>query len=111
MNKRFIAGGALVSAVFLCASAGSADTGKGEKINGQKEFEQHCAVCHPKGGNVVTPQKTLSRKTLEANGVKGAKDIIAKMRNPGPGMTKFDEKTIPNKEAKAIAEYILKTFK
>jgi cytochrome c6 len=33
------------------------------------------------------------------------------MRNPGPGMTKFDEKTLPQKDAKAIAEYIHKTFK
>jgi len=33
------------------------------------------------------------------------------MRSPGPGMTKFDAKTIPDKEAKAIADYILRTFK
>jgi cytochrome c6 len=33
------------------------------------------------------------------------------MRNPGPGMTKFDKKTISDKEARAIADYILKTFK
>jgi cytochrome c6 len=33
------------------------------------------------------------------------------MRNPGPGMTKFDKKEISDKEAKAIAEYVLKTFK
>jgi hypothetical protein len=26
-------------------------------------------------------------------------------------MTQFDKKTIPDKEAKAIAEYIMKTFK
>ncbi len=30
---------------------------------------------------------------------------------PGPGMTKFDKKTIPNRDAKAIADYIVKTFK
>ena len=33
------------------------------------------------------------------------------MRNPGEGMTKFDAKTISDKDAKAIAEYVLKTFK
>jgi len=43
--------------------------------------------------------------------VKNAKDIIAKMRKPGPGMTAFDKKTISDKEAKAIADYILKTYK
>ena len=110
MNKGFIAGGALVS-IVLCTTTGFADTRKGEKINGQKEFEEHCAVCHRNGGNIVNPQKTLARKVLQANGVKGVKEVIARMRNPGPGMTKFDEKTVSNKEAKAIAEYILKTFK
>lgn len=110
MNKGFIAGAALVS-VVMCAGAGLCDTKKGEKINGQKEFEEHCAACHPNGGNIVNPKMTLSRKTLEANGVKGVKGIVAKMRNPGPGMTKFDEKTVSNKEARAIAGYILKAFK
>jgi cytochrome c6 len=43
--------------------------------------------------------------------VKSAKDIIAKMRKPGPGMTAFDKKAVSGKEAKAIAEYILKSFK
>jgi cytochrome c6 len=33
------------------------------------------------------------------------------MRAPEAGMTKFDKKTIPDKDAKAIAEYVLKTFK
>lgn len=84
---------------------------KGAKIDAKQEFEKHCAVCHPNGGNIVNAQKTLARKSLEANGVKGVKGVVAKMRNPGPGMTAFDEKTISAKEATAIAEYILKTFK
>jgi cytochrome c6 len=32
------------------------------------------------------------------------------MRKPGPGMTAFDVKACSNKEAKAIAEYVLKTL-
>ena len=102
---------AVVLAVCLFASAGFCDTRKGEKISGKKEFEEHCAVCHPNGENTINKMKTLHKKELKANGVKSEKDIIAKIRNPGPGMTKFDEKSISNKEAKAIAEYVLKTFK
>ncbi|MBP2679434.1 MAG: cytochrome c, class, partial [Deltaproteobacteria bacterium] len=37
--------------------------------------------------------------------------IVGKMRNPGPGMTRFDTKTISDKDAKEIAQYILKAFK
>jgi cytochrome c6 len=77
---------------------------------GETLFKQHCVACHPDGGNIINPQKTLTKKSLDANKVKTADDIIKVMRNPGPGMTKFDEKTIPAKEARQIADYILKTY-
>ena len=77
---------------------------------GEALFAQHCAACHANGGNTINPKKTLHRDVREANGIKTADDIIGKMRNPGPGMTKFDEKTIPAKDAKAIADYVVNTF-
>jgi len=78
---------------------------------GEAEFTKNCAICHPGGGNVVNPQKTLHKKDRDANNVKTVEDIVKIMRNPGPGMLKFDEKTIPDKVAKEIANYILNTFK
>lgn len=95
----------------LSASNGLCDAAKGEKIDGKMGFDKHCAVCHPNGGNNINAQKPLTRKSMAANGVKSAKDVVGKMRNPGPGMNKFDKKTVSDKEAKAIAEYILKAFK
>ncbi|MBT0666498.1 c-type cytochrome [Geobacter pelophilus] len=109
MKKSIISSSTLLIFCFS-ATSGFCDNVKGEKLDGKKEFEKHCAVCHPNGGNIINAQKPLARESLKANGVKNAKDIIGKMRKPGPGMTKFDVKTISNKEAKAIAEYILKTF-
>jgi len=85
--------------------------GAAKGMSGEAEFKEHCAVCHPDGGNIINPQKTLHKKNLEANNIKKPEDIIKIMRNPGPGMTPFDEKTIPDKDAQKIAEYILKTFK
>jgi hypothetical protein len=32
------------------------------------------------------------------------------MRTPGPGLNRFDVKTIPDDDAKAIADYVLNTF-
>ncbi len=84
---------------------------KGEKIDGMNELEKHCAVCHPNGGNTVNAMKPLNRTSLKANGIKSVKDIVYKMRHPGPGMTGFDNKTIPDNEAKAIAKYIMNSFK
>jgi cytochrome c6 len=82
--------------------------GRGSGQTGEALFKQN--LSHVSGGNIVNAQKPLHKKEREANGIKTATDIIKTMRNPGPGMTKFDEKTIPNKDAHKIAEYILKTF-
>ena len=79
--------------------------------SGEELFQQHCSACHPDGGNTVDPQETLHKKDLDANKIKKPGDIVKKMRHPGPGMTQFDKKTVPDKDAKKIAEYILKTFK
>lgn len=81
------------------------------KMPGEAGFKEHCAACHADGGNIIRADKTLSRKDREKNGIKTAKDIVNVMRKPGEGMTAFDRKTLSDKEAKAIADYIMKTFK
>jgi cytochrome c6 len=96
-------------AVSLFVTAGLTNPAKGK--TGKELFEQHCVVCHPNGDNIINPQFTLHKKDLDAHGVKKPADIIAKMRNPGPGMTQFDKGTIPDRDAKKMADYILKTFK
>jgi cytochrome c6 len=107
MKKTFILLSILALVALVSVSVGTASS---ENNNGEALFTQHCSVCHPDGGNIVNPQKTLHKKDREANGVKTASDIINKMRNPGPGMTQFDEKTIPDNDATEIAGYILGTF-
>jgi cytochrome c6 len=82
----------------------------GSLASGEALFKKHCAACHPNGGNIITPEKTLRKDAREARNIKAPEDIIAKMRNPGPGMNMFDKTTIPDNEARAIAEYILKTY-
>ncbi len=108
MRKTFLLLSVIVIAVLLFAALGVA---KDEKKSGEALFKENCAPCHANGGNIINPAFTLHKADREKHGVKTAKDIIGKMRNPGPGMTKFDEKTIPDKDAKEIAEYIIKTFK
>jgi cytochrome c6 len=88
-------------------SAGEA----GKEKTGKDLFQQHCAVCHPNGDNIVNPAFSLHKKDMAAHSVKTPVDIIGKMRNPGPGMTKFDKATIPDNDAKKIAAYILNAFK
>lgn len=109
--KKAVTLGAVILSLCAFSSNGFCDTKKGGKIDGKHEFEEHCAACHPKEGNIVNAKKPLNQKSLKAHGIKSAKDIVAKMRNPGPGMTKFDEKAISPAEANAIAEYVMKAFK
>lgn len=101
-----------VASVALCSfAAAGAEKEMVKAKSGEELFKQHCAVCHADGGNIINPAKTLHKKDREANNIKKAGDIVGKMRNPGPGMTKFDKATISDKDAGEIAKYILKTFK
>ena len=98
--------GLLAVVSFLALSGCAPDVKKGEAL-----FKQHCSMCHPDGGNIVNARKTLHAKDLAANRIEKPEDIVKTMRNTGPGMTVFDEKTIPDKDAMEIARYIQKTFK
>jgi cytochrome c6 len=98
------------AASFLTTAGVSAKEASKEG-RGKMLFMKHCSKCHPDGSNVVTAGKSLSPQDREANAVKTEEDIIRLMRNPGPGMVKFGNKVISEKDAKAIAEYIFTTFK
>ena len=110
MKKYLAAAIVCVSVGVVIALAARSAEAAGQP-GGEALFKQHCVVCHVDGGNIINAQKTLHKKDREANGIKTADAIIKTMKNPGPGMTKFDEKTIPAKDAKAIADYVIKTFK
>lgn len=108
---RFVVTVFIVAVMACFFGLNNPESAAGKIKSGEDEFKEHCAICHPNGGNVVNPKKTLHKSDREANNVKTVADIIRTMRNPGPGMTKFDEKTVSDAEARKIAEYILKTFK
>jgi cytochrome c6 len=103
MKNKLTIGTALIALTMFTASAWSA--------TGEELFTKNCAACHPNGGNSINPKRTLHKKDMAQEGIKNWQGIVKFMRQPGPGMTKFDSKTISDKDAKAIAEYILKTFK
>jgi cytochrome c6 len=95
----------LVYAVSECSTLAA------EQENGEAGFKENCSECHSGGGNIVNPNKTLSEKDRNTNGVKTADDIVKIMRKPGEGMTKFDEKNISDDDARKIAGYIINAFK
>jgi cytochrome c6 len=97
--------------IVLLALNAMTDAVRAAALPGAAAFEANCSECHPDGRNIVTPAKDLRVLTLRANGIMKAEDIVAKMRKPGPGMTRFDPKDLSDREALEIAEYILATFK
>ncbi len=79
---------------------------------GEDIYKSKCSMCHPFGGNIMFWKgKSLHKKDLEANKLKTVTDLVKYLRNPCPGMTVFDEKRLPDKDAKEVVEYILKTYK
>jgi cytochrome c6 len=106
MKNRFL----ITAALFPLVLCGIFAAGSGAASEGELLFARHCQTCHAGGGNIINPQKTLHGKDLRANGMGTIDAIVKNMRKPGPAMTPFDEKTVPDSQARAIAEYILKTF-
>lgn len=82
----------------------------GAQYDGKADFEMFCSGCHPKGGNTINPAKTLRKMDREANGIRKVADIVRIMRKPGVGMRAYTKQDISDKRARAIADYILKTF-
>jgi cytochrome c6 len=103
--------GVLVVSMCLVLPATGLNAAEKKDSAGAKLFQEKCAACHPDGGNIIKPAMTLHKKDMDAHGVKTVDDIVGKMRNPGPGMTRFDAKTISDKDAKEIAQYILQAYK
>jgi len=101
--KRFTTAAVTLAATTIFAGTALA--------SGEEIFKSKCMACHPDGGNIMKKEKSLSAKDLAANKLNNTKALVKYMRNPGPGMTKFDAKALPEKDAKEVAEYILKTFK
>lgn len=101
----------LILTVIAVVGATGLNAAEAAEKTGEQLFVEHCALCHPDGGNIITPDKTLRKKDLDANKIKTAEDVVKIMRKPGQGMTAFDIKSLSDKDARKIADYIFKKFK
>ncbi len=79
--------------------------------DGAALFKQYCANCHPNGGNISDPKRTLHGSVLHRNHINTPEDVVRIMRNPRSRMIRFDQSTLSDRDALSIAEYILTTFK
>lgn len=84
---------------------------QGQTQSGEALFRQFCHNCHPDGGNVSDPKRSLHGSALRKNHITKPEDIVRIMRNPQSRMIRFDAGTISDKNALTIAEYVLTTFR
>jgi len=92
-------------------AAGSASPSQAGVRDGEALFRQYCAPCHPDGGNVSDPARTLHGSVLKSKHITSPEDIVRIMRHPLSRMIRFDAATVSDEDARAIAEYVLKAFK
>jgi cytochrome c6 len=93
------------------APAGFVPVVREQVRDGEALFRQYCAVCHPDGGNVSDPERTLRGSVLKRNHITTPEDVVRVVRTPLSRMIRFDVTTLSDGDARAIAEYVLKTFK
>ncbi len=108
MKKSITVAAALVFA-GICAASVLAAPKNGRSA--AELFKEHCSTCHPEGGNIINPGKTLRKEHRDAHNISSRADIVEKMRHPGKGMTSWSSATLPDDEAEAIADYIIRTFR
>jgi len=82
-----------------------------EPQSGEELFRQFCFNCHPDGGNVSEPEKSLHAAALSRSHISKPEDIVKIIRKPMSRMLPFDENTLSNRDARIIAEYLLSAFK
>jgi cytochrome c6 len=73
--------------------------------DGMAVFNANCAACHAGGGNIIDPNKTLSKEHLDANGVNSAEAVLAQVTNGAGAMPPFGH--LPDADRAAVAQYVI----
>ena len=75
-------------------------------VGANEVFTKHCAACHAGGKNIMNAEKTLTKESLEKNGVNtvdAIKALVTKGKAPMPAF----EKTLSAEEIDSVASYVL----
>lgn len=113
-NREITAAQAQSIAAYILTALSGQSAGRSEdgQLSGRQLFEKYCSICHPDGGNIVNPKKTLKKKDRDANGITTQDKLAGYMMNPGPGMPRLvhEDREITQEQARSIAAYIIETF-
>jgi cytochrome c6 len=91
---------ATVALTFVVASTASAN----------EVFKKNCSSCHAGGNNIMNPEKTLQKDSLEKNGVNNLaaiKTLVSEGKAPMPGFAS----TLDEEQIDAVSAYVLEQAK
>jgi len=80
---------------------------KPTELAGEKTYNAYCAGCHPRGGNVVKPDKPLR----SAPQLTSFEAFLTLLRGPVAPMPSFSDKQISDGEARNLYDYITNVLK
>lgn len=76
---------------------------------GKQIFYNNCNVCHIGGTNIIIPEKSLLKKSLDANGMNNLDAIMYQVMNGKNGMPAFGGR-LKETEIENVAIFVLKEF-
>lgn len=95
MNKRLILALSIACPLTIASSAGANEV-----------FDKNCAACHKGGGNIMNPDKTLTKESLEANSansVGAVKKIVSDGKAPMPAF----KSTLDDAQIAEVAAFVI----
>ena len=102
MKRNYVLPLLVVSFFLPFAGMGNGqETGNGDR--GRETFQTNCSSCHPKGGNVIKPDKPIKDSKQLAN----AKAFLGWIRKPVAPMPSFPAERISDQQAAELYSYII----
>lgn len=77
-----------------------------DELNATKLFENNCAGCHPKGGNIIRRGKTLKLKDLKKFKMDSLSSVTNIVTNGKGNMSAYKER-LSELEIEAVSSYVL----
>ena len=104
-DKRLIV--AIVMPLFLLATGMGIGQETGSEGKGRETFAMNCSPCHPQGGNLIKPEKTIKGSKKLTN----PKALLEWIRKSVASMPVFPAARISDKQAEELYLYIVMAAK
>jgi len=95
VNKRLILALSIACPLTIAGSAGANEV-----------FDKNCAACHKDGGNIMNPDKTLSKESLEKNGVNSV-DAVKKLVSEGKAPMPAFKGTLDGAQIDEVSAFVI----